>query len=149
MLQELRVVLFGGFNNILKNKSVRVIAKEFDALWTDINNANQMSMLSWSTLPLPPSVVSFKPEDANSPINKINSIDSLNEVIKTWNGDRSLSYVGLHRVGVRTRNKKEPGPIARYHREEEKFFDRRQLHISVEMRKKKFLNVCDILCAKY
>ena len=115
MLQELRVILFGGLNNILKGQSVGEIAKEFDSLFKDILDANPSSMLSWATLPLPPSVCSFKLDDENAPEKRLTSIDRLNDLIKSWNGDRDLPYVSLHRVGVRSRYKRQnrdTGPIA-------------------------------------
>ena len=153
MLQELRVVLFGGLNNILKGQPVEEIAKEFDSLYEDIKHANPSSWVSWATLPLPPGAVSFKPEEVNKPNNRLTNIDKLNEVIKQWNTDRCVRYVSLHRVGVRSRFRKVQNrhpdtnsPMARVHRDEDKVFDKKtQLHISVPLRQKYFKSCCDIL----
>ena len=83
------------------------------------------------------------------------SWDSCNhgtDLIKSWNGDRDLPYVSLHRVGVRSRYKRQnrdTGPIAWFHRDKAKVFDWKQLHISVAMRQMMFKCVVDILLAKY
>ena len=149
MLQELRVILFGSLNNILKGQSVDEIAKEFDSLFEDIKHANPSSWVSWATLPLPPAVVSFKPEDENKPDNRLTYIDKLNDVIKDWNNDRDQAYVSLHRVGVRSRyknrNRDTDAPMARVHRDEEKVFDKKMLQISVPLRQKMFKSCVDIL----
>ena len=75
--KELRVVLFGGLNNILKGQSVEEIAKEFDSLFEDIKHANPSSWVSWATLPLPPGAVSFKPEEENKPNNRLTYINAI------------------------------------------------------------------------
>ena len=58
-MQELRVVLFGGLNNVMKGQTVEEISKEFDLLVADIKQANPNSTLSWATLPLPPAICSL------------------------------------------------------------------------------------------
>ena len=58
-MQELKVVLFGSLNNVIKGQTVKEIAIEFDLLVEDIKKANPNSTLSWATLPLPPAICSL------------------------------------------------------------------------------------------